>query len=324
MTNLVEVRNVSKSFLAKNNKKSSDNVFAVRDVTLNIKKGYSLGLIGESGSGKTTLGRMICGLETATKGEIYYKEKNITNLKLRDMRKYRKYIQMIFQSNSTVFDPSYTIGDSLKEVLNNTERLSSGEILKREKHILTQVELKEDYINRYADELSGGERQRINIARALIINPEFVVCDEPVSSLDFSIRKQILNLLNDLKDTMGLTYLYITHDLSTITYVCDSVAIMYGGRIVEYMDTTKDLENNILHPYTKLLFQAIPCSSPENRKICNNKENHIMTEEIKTGNEGCVFKNRCIYKQKICEGEVPVLKNVDAGHQVACHMCDDK
>lgn len=268
MCDLIKIENVSKQFHTNKFSLDKEQSFAVKNVSINIKQGCSLGLIGESGSGKTTLGRMICRLENVSDGDIYFRDKKITNLTLKQMLPYRKNIQMVFQNSTSIFDPSYTIGETLREILLNNKKVSKKECDERINEILNQVELKKEYKNRYPNQLSGGEKQRANIARALIINPEFVVCDEPVSSLDFSIRKQILDLLNKLKKEMGLTYLFISHDLSTVKYACDSIAIMYRGEIVEYIEHIDRLEEKIKHPYTKVLFNSVPSTDPLNKKIC--------------------------------------------------------
>ncbi|PXV85724.1 peptide/nickel transport system ATP-binding protein [Lachnotalea glycerini] len=317
MPALIKALQVSKQFEKNELFVKNKLVTAVNNISLEIEKGKTIGLIGESGSGKSTFGRMLCGLENVTEGEIYFKENSITNLTLKKMKPYRKNIQMIFQSSSTIFDTFYTIGESLEEILLNNETISKAESNLRINKILEQVGLSKEYRNRYAYQLSGGEKQRVNIARALVINPEFVVCDEPVSSLDFTIRKQILNLLNNLKNNMGLTYLFITHDLSTIQYVCDSVVIMYKGKIVEYMDDISQLGKIAMHPYTSILLQSIPTTNPLNKKICmmEEKQSNLF---IKKSVKGCIFADRCPQKEEKCLNKEPDLREVASGHKIAC------
>ncbi|WP_324823974.1 ABC transporter ATP-binding protein [Sinanaerobacter sp. ZZT-01] len=324
MPDLIEIQNVSKQFRTSRVLSKNKDTLAVNEVNLKISQGKSLGLIGESGSGKTTLGRMICALETVSKGEIYFKGNNITNLNLRKMKAYRKNIQMIFQNSSTIFDASYTVYESLKEVILNNEKVSKKNCDEKIIRILNQVGLREAHKNRYPYQLSGGEKQRVNIARALVINPEFVACDEPVSSLDFSVRKQILDLLNKLKKEMGLTYLFITHDLSTVKYVCDHVAVMYRGKIVELIDEVEHLAETVRHPYTKLLMNCIPTADPSNRKICIDQDEAICFCMSDRTQSGCAFLDRCPCRKEICFEKEPDLKSIHSGHMVACHMINDK
>lgn len=239
---------------------------AVSNVSISIEKGCSVGLVGESGSGKSTLGRMLSGLEKPTKGEVLFRGSPISSFSLKAMRPFRKSIQMIFQNSAGVFDPSYTIGGSIAEVIRNNERVTVKECRNRVAEILEQVGLSRDYARRYGRELSGGQRQRANIARALVLHPEFLVFDEPVSSLDYTLRKQILNLLNRLRESLGLTYLFITHDLNCVPYVCDRLMVMYAGSIVEILDLTKYSMQDAVHFYTRMLLDSVPAIHPENRR----------------------------------------------------------
>lgn len=309
MSILLETKNLKRYY-------GKGEVKAVDDITLQIKAGRSLALIGESGSGKTTFGKLIAGLETPTAGKIFFQGEEIQELSVKKMRRIRKDMQMVFQSSGGVFDPAYTIGESITEVLKNYEKLSVREYKKLVDNVLTRVGLGEEYGYRYARNLSGGQCQRANIARALVLRPKMVICDEPVSSLDYSIRKQILNLLKEMQKEFGITYLLITHDLSNVSYVCQEVAIMYAGQIVEMMDCTDDMKETALHPYSKLLFQSIPVQSPRDRK----KLDECRSQGIgMTFSVGCNFQSRCEKCTERCRREKPLLKEIAAGHKVACH-----
>ncbi|SFA89953.1 peptide/nickel transport system ATP-binding protein [Acetitomaculum ruminis DSM 5522] len=294
-------------------------VKALDDVSLAIEEGKSLGLIGESGSGKSTLGRIISCLEKPTFGKISFMDQRIDNLSEKQFRSLRKDMQIIFQSSKGVFDPTYTIGDSIKEVLKNFEKLSEREYEERIDETLKSVGLDPDLKYRNVNQLSGGQCQRANIARALILRPKFVICDEPVSSLDYSIRKQILNLLNEIKEKYGITYLLITHDLSNVSYVCQAVAIMYKGKIVEYLDDTEKIGEKVIHPYSKILYASIPKANPHNRSIVYDKDNERVSE-LNQIIKGCSFWDRCEKCSEICKKNIPDLKEIYPGHKVACHL----
>lgn len=291
---------------------------AVDDVSLTIHKGASLGLIGESGSGKTTFGKLVAGLEKATEGAFSFKGQAMENLTEKEFRPYRKNLQMVFQSSGGVFDPSYTIGDSIQEVLKNFEKLSKAEYQERIEDALASVGLDPMLKNRYVGQLSGGQCQRANIARALILRPELVICDEPVSSLDYSIRKQILNLLANLQDQYDMTYLLITHDLSNVPYLCNAVAIMYKGRIVEYLDRTDRIRESAVHPYTNRLFASIPATEPKLRTI-GKRGFQSSLDEIQL-KQGCPYQNLCPLCKAVCKEVIPELQEIEPGHKVACHL----
>ncbi|AKB32937.1 Nickel transport ATP-binding protein NikE [Methanosarcina siciliae HI350] len=317
---LVETQNIRKSYEKQNLFiKKREQVSAVNGVSLKIQKGCSIGLVGESGSGKSTLGRMMAGLETPTDGQVLFRGRPISNISLRKMRPLRRNIQMIFQNSSSIFDTSYTVGESIAEVIKNSEQVSKTKCLEKIETILEQVGLDALYAQRNPKELSGGQRQRANIARALVLHPEFVVCDEPVSSLDYSLRKQILTLLNDLRNKFGLTYLFITHDLNCVPYVCDMMAIMYAGKIMEQIDLKKKSMQDALHPYTSLLLSCIPAKGPAERKKCM-MESIIDTTVIPDSRNCCRFFPRCPYCTERCINEEPLLKEVSSGHFVACHI----
>ncbi len=292
-------------------------VKAVDGVTLQIKQGKSMALIGESGSGKTTFGKMAAGLERVSSGRIFFQGKEIQELKERELRPMRKHMQMIFQSSSGVFDPCYTVGESIREVLKNFTDLSDAECDEKVEMILRKVGLDPSLAGRYAGQLSGGQCQRANIARALVLNPQLVVCDEPVSSLDFSIRKQILNLLNEMQEEMDVTYLLITHDLSNVPYICEHVAIMYRGCVVEQMESAASMEREALHPYTNMLFRSVPMKDPDKRK--NIRREYTAAPEENSFFEGCVYQKRCKYCMPVWMNSKPALKKIADGHMVACH-----
>lgn len=295
----------------------TDSIRAVDGVSLRLIKGKSLALIGESGSGKTTFGKLAAGLEKVSSGTISFMGKEIQNLKEKEIRRLRRDMQMIFQSSSGVFDPGYTIGESISEVLKNYVSLSKAEYREAIEEVLEKVGLDPSFRNSYASQISGGQCQRANIARALVLHPKMIICDEPVSSLDFSIRKQILTLLRDMGQEFGITYLLITHDLSNVPYVCDAVAIMYQGKIVEQIAQTGQIEKMALHPYTKLLFQSIPSTDPRERKIGIQKG--ARPAAVRNDVKGCSFQNRCPYCKEVCKEVQPLLREAANGHNVACH-----
>lgn len=314
---LLSTENLKKYYGHEGKSGKNGLVKALDGVSLKIAKGRSLALIGESGSGKTTFGKLVAGLERATSGTITFMGKEIQNLRGSEMRPYRKDLQMVFQSSQKVFDPSYTIGESICEVLKNYQKLSKEEYRKRVEEVLLQVELLPSFQDRYVYQLSGGQCQRANIARALVLHPQFMICDEPVSSLDCSIRKQILNLLKEVKETFGITYLLITHDLSNVPYICEAVAILYQGKVVEQMERTDAIEEMAIHPYTKQLYQSIPVTDPRKRRM---KETVWEKAESVTKVEtGCSYQYRCPCCTSLCRKKEPLLKKVAYGHFVACH-----
>lgn len=317
---LAETQNIRKCY-AKSNLFTARKaqVSAVNGVSLRIEKGRSVGLVGESGSGKSTLGRMMAGLETPTEGQAFFREQPISHLSLKKMRPFRRDIQMIFQNSASAFDRSYTIGESIAEVIRNSESVTSKECMLRVHSILEQVGLDSAYARRNPQELSGGQRQRANIARALVLHPEFVVCDEPVSSLDYSLRKQILTLLNNLRNRFGLTYLFITHDLHSVPYVCDTLVIFYAGKVMEQIDLNRYSMQDVLHPYTRLLLSAVPAREPANRKK-GMAESILDTTVLPDYRRCCRFFPRCSCGTEQCRQEEPRLKEIACGHFVACHI----
>ena len=291
---------------------------AVDDVSLSIYKGETFGLVGESGCGKSTLGRTIVKLIEPTEGRVLVKGEDITGLPEKDMKKFRKSIQLIFQDPYASLNPRMTVGEIIREPmaihgLYPTRRRQDDRV----EELLQLVGLKPDHVRRYPHEFSGGQRQRIVIARALALNPEFIVCDEPVSALDVSIQAQIINLLKRIQKEMGIAYLFIAHDLSLVKYISNRIGVMYLGRIVETGDC-KTVYENPLHPYTRALLSAVPIPDPEADLA---KQRILLHGEIPSPLEppsGCPFRTRCPYAVKLCAEERPELEEVD-GRLVACH-----
>lgn len=312
---ILEVKDLSKFFTLGKHK----IIKAVDHVSFSIKRGETLGLVGESGCGKTTCGRTSIGLYEKTTGSTLYDGREIETLKGEERKAFAKKVQMIFQDPYTSLDPRMKVHRLIAEGL-KIHKLSAGKREEQEQvqELLSQVGLYPDYAHRYIREFSGGQRQRIGIARALAVKPEFVLCDEPVSALDVSIQAQIMNLLMDLQDKMGLTYLFIAHDLAVVRHFCDKIAVMYLGRIVE-TGNVEEIYNHPLHPYTKALLSAVPIPDPDlemNRtKILLNSEASMNISE-----EKCQFAPRCPYASSLCKKEIPPLQTVSPEHKVACHL----
>lgn len=322
--NLVEIKGLKmyfetgSSFFSKNKK----YLKAVDDVSFSIKKGETFGLVGESGCGKTTVGRTILRLYEATGGSILYDGSDITGLDDKEMFPYRKKMQMIFQDPYTSLDPRMTVGDIIGAPL-GVHRLYSGkEKNERIKELISLVGLKSDHINRYPHEFSGGQRQRIGIARALAVEPEFIVCDEPISALDVSIQAQIVNILEEFQEKFGFTYLFISHDLSMVRHISHKVGVMYLGNLVEY-STTDELYNNMQHPYTKSLLSAVPIADPQ---AARSSQRVILTGDVPSPlnpPSGCPFRTRCSCAEPVCSEEKPVLREINSNHMVACHQVNN-
>ncbi len=316
--NLLEVNNLKKFFPIRGGllSKVVGNVQAVNDVSFFIKKGEVLGLVGESGSGKTTVGRTILRLIEPTSGSIKFDGADITTISQNDLRSFRKKMQIIFQDPFSSLNPRMTVGDIVSEPL-VIHRLFNSQAERRERvaQLLETVGLNPEHISRYPHEFSGGQRQRIGIARALAVEPEFIVADEPVSALDVSIQAQVVNLLQDLKEKLGLTILFIAHDLAVVEYISDRVAVMYLGKIMETAPS-RDLYRSPKHPYTEALLSAIPTPDPTVKRSRIVLQGDIPSPINPPS--GCVFRTRCKYAIAECATTIPELKEVSPGHFKAC------
>ena len=298
--------------------KTVGHVKAVDGVTFNLKRGTTMGLVGESGCGKTTTGRTILRLAgDKTDGQVLFNGKEVYDMSPKEMRAMRTKMQIIFQDPFSSLSPRLPVGEIIGEAVREHKLVSKAEYNDYIDKVMDNCGLQPFHKARYPHEFSGGQRQRICIARALALNPEFVVCDEPVSALDVSIQAQIINLLKDLQDQYKLTYLFISHDLSVVEHISDSVGVMYLGNLVEYGET-EDIFRNPLHPYTKALFSAIPVPDP------NAKMNRIVLEgsipSPANPPSGCKFHTRCPYATERCKVEAPVQREVEPGHYVVCHL----
>lgn len=313
---LLEVKNLSKYFQI--NKK--ETLKAVEDVSFDIFKGETVGLVGESGCGKSTTGRCLVKLYNPTKGTVLYRDKDIFTANSKtDKLEYCRNTQMIFQNPYSSLNPRMTVKDIVGEGIKLHEKISEKEVDEKIEDLLNTVGLNRDHMSRFSHEFSGGQRQRIGIARALSVNPEFIVCDEPISALDVSIQAQVLNMLKKLQKERGLTYLFIAHDLSVVKYISDKVIVMYLGMIVEQADAV-DLYKNPMHPYTKALLSAIPEADPV---IAKNKQRIKLKGEIPSPinpKDCCRFVERCTFAKPICHEVIPKLKVYENNHKVACHL----
>lgn len=309
---LIEVKDLKKYF-----KTSSGMLHAVDGVNFQIRRGKTLGVVGESGCGKSTLGRLILHLHTATGGQIFYDGVDITHFKEKQMPEYWKKMQMIFQDPQASLDPRKNVRDLIGEPLKNYKLVrNKEEYCEKVEQIMETVGLAKRYAESYSHELDGGRRQRIGIGRALAVDPEFIVCDEPVSALDVSIQAQILNLLMDLQDTKGLTYMFITHDLSVVKHISHDIVVMYLGQCVEYTNTD-ELFDHPLHPYTNGLLDAVPVPSLTAKKLSTQVMRGELTSPIEP-KPGCRFAARCPYVSDACRQRDIPLKEVRPGHWVAC------
>ena len=319
--NILEVRNVHKRFTSK-----GITVKAVTDVSFDVHPGETIGIVGESGCGKTTLGRCIVRAYNASEGQVFYRtrkgeEVDFLTVDRKKMKQIRKEIQMIFQDPYSSLDPRMTVLDIIKEPLKaNYPKMTKAEMDQKAKEMAEKVGLNPSYLMRYPHAFSGGQRQRIGIARALVIEPQIIVCDEAVSALDVSIQAQVINLLRDLQKDLNLTYLFISHDLSVVEHISDKVGVMYLGRMVEF-GQTEDLFAHPMHPYTEALLSAVPVADPT-----------IQMERIPLQGEipnpanppsGCFFHPRCRYCTEKCSQAIPEYKELEPGHFVACHRAEE-
>lgn len=301
--------------------KSKTFVKAVNNVSFEVNAGETFGLVGESGCGKTTVGRCVIRVYEPTGGSVIYDGKNISSLKEKDLYKYRREMQMIFQDPYSSLDPRQSVSSIIKEaIVAGPDKWSNEALEARTDELLELVELDVSMKNRYPHEMSGGQRQRLGIARALACNPKLIVCDEPVSALDVSIQAQIINLFIRLQKQLGLTYIFIAHDLAVVRHISDRIAVMYLGRIVEITDAD-ELYIKPMHPYTQALLSAVPLTDYYVEK---GRERIMLQGEVPSPINtptGCPFHPRCIYASDKCRTETPELIEVEQGHSVACHMC---
>lgn len=317
--NLIEITNLKKYFPIKTGFLKKSNVQAVEDVSFTIRKGETLGLVGESGCGKTTLGRTIIRLHQPTAGQIIYGGTDITQV---NMMPYRRKMQIIFQDPSASLNPRMTVGEIVGEALEIHKLCNSKkDYSDRIRSLLSQVGLNSEHANRFPHEFSGGQQQRIGIARALSVEPEFIVCDEPISALDVSIQSQIVNMLEEMQATLGLTYLFIAHDISVVRHISNRIGVMYLGNMVELAESF-ELSRHALHPYTQTLLSAVPVPDPI---LSRTRKRIILEGDIPSPLNpptGCRFHTRCPYAMPICSELIPEFKEVEKEHFVACHLMD--
>jgi oligopeptide/dipeptide ABC transporter ATP-binding protein len=318
---IVRVENLKKYFHMGGSGRNAKYLHAVDDVSLNIEKGMIFGVVGESGCGKSTLGRCVLRLTDVSDGKIFFEDNEITQLKTRELKPYRRKMQMVFQNPFSSFNPMLSIGTSFREVC-SFYRMPKDETEKKIKELLEIIRLPDDVLHRHPNELSGGQLQRLAIERTLLLSPSFIVADEPVSALDVSVQAQILNLMSDLREELGLTMMFISHELTVVEHLCDMVAVMYLGVVVETAPTA-ELFKNVIHPYSQALISAKPRETPE------QQTNRIILEgDVPSAidiPEGCRFAGRCPKrKDGKCDKIAPQLREIEPGHFVACHLAQSE
>ncbi len=320
---LLDVRHLKEYFPVKTNLlgKTLLSLKAVDDVSFTVRKGETLGIVGESGCGKTTMGRTLLRLYPVTGGEVWFKGREITHLSNREFNKLRPQMQMIFQDPYASLSPRLTVGEIIGEAALEHGLVNKANYREYVLDMMQKCGLQPHYYERYPHEFSGGQRQRICIARALALQPELVICDEPVSALDVSIQAQVINMLRSLQHDLGLTYIFISHDLSVVKHISDTVGVMYLGTMVEYGSKHSIFENT-LHPYTQALFSAVPVPD-----LHVKKERIVLSGSIPSPVDppkGCKFHTRCRHCMEICKQVPPAYREVEPGHFCACHLYDDK
>ncbi len=316
---LLEVKNLKKYFKID----SKTWLKAVDDVSFGIEEGETLGLVGESGCGKSTLGRTVIGLYPPTDGSILFEGRDITRLTAKERVALTRKMQIIYQDPYACLDPRMTVADIIAEGLDIHGICKGEQRRKRIYELLRLVGMNEEHANRFPHEFSGGQRQRIGIARALAINPKFIICDEPISALDVSIQAQVVNLLEDLQKQLGLTYLFIAHDISMVAHISDRIAVMYLGAMAE-LAPSKDIMESPLHPYTKALLSAVPFADPDASRARNRIKLTGDVPSPMSAQTGCKFASRCSQCTQACREEAPTLREVRPGHFVSCHLYDEE
>ena len=319
--NLVEVRHLKQYFNINVGMFSSKPLKAVDDVSFAIRKGETLGLVGESGCGKTTVGRTLLHLYKPTGGEILFEGKPVSTKA--EINEYRKKATMVFQDPYSSLNPRMTVSDIIGEPLDIHKLYSNKEERRlRILELMDKVGLNSEHASRYAHEFSGGQRQRIGIARALALNPSFIVCDEPVSALDVSIQAQVINMFDELQEQLGLTYLFIAHDILVVRHISDRIAVMYLGKMVELADAS-EIYNHPMHPYTKSLMSAVPQPDP---RIARANKRIVLSGDIPSplhAPSGCPFRTRCPHATEVCAASMPEFKELSPGHFAACHKISE-